>query len=100
MNDDSPPRWVVDLKTLTIVDCNESAAALWGYTQLEMVGMQSQRLIHPDELERARLARENHESGDAGVWRCVRKDGSTFELHIVVRRGVLRGKLCAWGTAA
>lgn len=88
------------MKSLTVLDCNESAAELWGYRQMEMIGMPALRLIHPDELERAALARNNHESGDAGVWRCVRKDGSVFELHIMVRRGVLRGKLCAWGTAA
>lgn len=94
------PRWVVDLQTLRVLECNESAAALWGYTQNEMLGLAVARLIHPDEQERARAVRENHESGDTGKWRCVRKDGSTFELHIVVRRGVYEGRLCAWATAA
>src|SRR5690348_9288973 len=99
MTGENRPRWVVDLKDLTIVECNESAAAMWGYTQSEMLGLAAARLIHPDEAERARYTRENHESGDAGSWKCVRKDGSTFELHIVVRRGVYEGRLCAWGTA-
>jgi PAS domain S-box-containing protein len=89
------PRWVVDLKTRVVLECNAAAAEMWGYTPEEMIGMPAERLVHPDELERARAVRNEHISGDAGTWKCVRKDGSIFFLHSAVRRGVHEGKLCA-----
>lgn len=96
---DSAPRWVVDLKTQVILECNTAAAALWAYTPEEMIGMAAERLVHGDELERARAVRSEHVTGDAGTWKCVRKDGSVFYLHIQVRRGVYEGRLCALGQA-
>jgi PAS domain S-box-containing protein len=94
------PRRMVDLKTREVLECNDSAAALWGYTPPEMVGMSSERLIHPDERERALAVREEHVSGDAGTWKCMRKDGTMFFLHITVRRGMHEGRLCGFAEAA
>ena len=96
MNDaTSRPRWVVDLQRRIVLECNAAAAELWGYSPAEMIGMRGERLVHPDELERAREVRNEHLSGDAGTWKCVRKDGSVFYLHITVQRGIHEGKLCA-----
>lgn len=95
VQDSNRARWVVDLKTRVILECNSAAAAMWGYTVEEMTGMPAERLVHPDELERARTVRNEHISGDMGEWKCVRKDGSTFYMHSTVRRGVHEGRLCA-----
>ena len=91
----STPRWVVDLQKRVILECNVAAAELWGYAPEEMIGMMADRLVHPDELARARTVRDEHMSGDAGTWTCVRKDGTVFRLHITVQRGIHEGKLCA-----
>jgi PAS domain S-box-containing protein len=93
---DRKPHWVVDLKHRVVLECNADAASLWGYAPEEMVGMAAERLIHADEIERARQVREEHLSGDAGTWKCIRKDGSAFYLHVVVSKGVHEGKLCAF----
>lgn len=91
--------WTVDLRTRTILDCSAEAAALWGYSPAEMVGLNAESLIHPDELARARSVRAEHTSGDTGVWKCVRKDGSVFHLHIGVRKGVHDDRLCSFAKA-
>ncbi len=92
-------RWVVDLQRRVILECNAAAPELWGYTAAEMIGMGADRLFHPDELGRLSTVRNEHVSGDAGSWRCVRKDGTVFYLRITVQRGVHEGKLCAWAEA-
>lgn len=91
--------WTVDLRTRTILDCSAEAAALWGYSPAEMVGLNADSLIHPDELARARAVRAEHISGDAGVWKCVRKNGAVFHLHIGVRKGVRDDRLCTFARA-
>jgi len=98
--DNVKPNWVVDLKTREVLECNESAASMWGYSPEEMVGMRAERLIHADESERAQEVRNEHVSGDMGTWKCIRKDGTVFFAHVVVRRGVRGGKLCAFAEAA
>jgi PAS domain S-box-containing protein len=94
------PRWVVDLENRVILECNEAAANLWGYPPEQMIGMKAERLVHVDELARARAVREEHVSGDAGLWKCVRRDCTVFYVHITVRRGVHEGRLCAMAEAA
>jgi PAS domain S-box-containing protein len=94
------PYWVIDLKTREVLEYNESAASMWGYAPGEMVGMRADRLIHADEAERAQEVRNEHVSGDIGTWKCIRKDGSVFFAHLVVRRGVRDGRLCAFAEAA
>lgn len=89
--------WVVNMHTLRVVDCSESAAALWGYRPLEIIGVHAESLIHPDELPRAREVRSEHVSGDGGIWKCVRKDGTVFFAHLVSRKGVRQGRVCTWG---
>ena len=96
---DSTARWVVDLRTRVVLECNIAAAKTWGYQAEEMIGLPAERLVHPDEMERARTVRNEHVSGDMGTWKCVRKDGTVFYLHIAVRRGVHEGKLCAMAEA-
>jgi PAS domain S-box-containing protein len=98
-DDNTKPRWVVDLKTREVLDCNQSAALLWGYMPEEMIGIPAERLLHVNEIERAREVRNEHLSGDMGTWMCVRKDGSVFHTRIEVRRGVVNGRLCAVGIA-
>src|SRR3954471_24095272 len=100
MSGNNTPNWVVDMKTREILECNESAAAMWGYEPEEMVGMRADKLIHADEAARAHEVRNEHVSGDMGTWKCIRKDGSVFFAHLLVRRGVRDGRLCAFAEAA
>jgi PAS domain S-box-containing protein len=93
------PGWVVDLKSRIVLQANEEAAELWGYSIGEMIGMSAERLIHSDELERARTVRDEHVSGNMGTWKCVRRDGAVFYLNIDVQRGVRDNKLCAFAHA-
>ena len=91
--------WTVDLRTRTILECSPEAAALWGYSPAEMVGLNAESLVHPSELARARAVRAEHTSGDTGVWKCVKKDGTVFHLHIGVTKGVLDERLCSFAKA-
>lgn len=89
-------RWIVDVRTRIVRQCSAMAASLWGYAPEEMVGLNADTLIEPDERERARQVREDYVTGDIGVWNCVRKDGSSFRLRMVVRKGVHNGRLCSF----
>ncbi len=100
ISDDIKARWVVDIKSNTVLECSESAAKLWGYLPREMMGMPVERLIAAEERERAREMRQEHLSGDAGTWKCVRKDGSIFYLHVTMRQGVWEGRLCSFAEAS
>ena len=42
--------FIIDAKTVQIIDCNSAASGMFGYTRKEMVG-QSTSFLHVDEVE-------------------------------------------------
>ena len=45
------PVFVLDVKTLQIMDCNQSVTAVYGYTVEEMIGQSFMTLFHKDEQD-------------------------------------------------
>ncbi|HTV02121.1 MAG TPA: response regulator [Luteitalea sp.] len=72
------PMWVYDLATLSFLDVNAAAVAMYGYTREEFLARTILDIRPADEVERTRQAAHSvpptvHRSGP---WRHVRKDGS------------------------
>jgi len=65
---------------------NQAYAALCGYPLPEMIGMQWQRTVHPDDHEKLKAAYEEMLARDKAEveGRGVRKDGSLFYQQIVL----------------
>jgi diguanylate cyclase (GGDEF)-like protein/PAS domain S-box-containing protein len=65
---------------------NRAYASLAGYQPEEMVGMEWQRTVHPEELDRARVVYQQmltNGKGEAEI-RGVHKDGSIFYQQVVL----------------
>ncbi len=45
------PVFVLDVKTLQIMDCNQSVTGVYGFTVKEMIGRSFMTLFHPDERD-------------------------------------------------
>ncbi len=73
-----------------VVDCNETAARILGYSKDELVGKQAHQLIPREDLEKQSLrdtmgrARETAEPFEFDG-RYIRKDGSTIDTVVRVR---------------
>ena len=90
------PTWVYDKATLQFVAVNDAMVASYGYSREELLGMD---LTHiRDAADNARLfevmATWGDKSGNAGVWRHRRKDGSTLWMDITTHNIQLDGRDC------
>src|SRR5215471_6272738 len=77
------PLWIWDAESLRVVDANEAACALYGYTYEEIIGRLATELRPSEEIERfQKFIAENLMQGDVGTWIHKRKDGTTFPVNI------------------
>lgn len=88
------PMWFYDLATLQFLDVNEAATHHYGYSRQEFLRM-SVLDIRP-ESERARFL-DSHLiapklNDRSGLWRHLRKDGSTIMASISAYRHVIGGR--------
>ncbi|KFN42981.1 hypothetical protein N790_11235 [Arenimonas malthae CC-JY-1] len=90
------PTWVFDVATLRFVAVNDAMVANYGYTREELLRMTITDIREPEEAARLRefLARWDDNSGNAGVWRHRRKDGSLLWADITTHSIELDGKRC------
>lgn len=77
------PMWIWDVETLQILDANDRALALYGYTRDAFLCL-SLRDIRPaaDMPKFLELARDLHHYDLTGPWRHLRQDGSEFQVLI------------------
>ncbi|MGL5081684.1 MAG: PAS domain S-box protein [Microcoleaceae cyanobacterium] len=68
------------------VQVNQAYASMMGYSPEAMVGMGWQRTVHPDDLDRLRVAYEQmrHQGKVEAEVRGVRQDGSVFYKQVVM----------------
>jgi two-component system, cell cycle sensor histidine kinase and response regulator CckA len=83
---DSPsPMWIFDVGTFEILDVNEAAIRLYGYSRAEFTSL-SIRDIRPAEdvprLERV-AAQAGTGSYDAGEWRHITADGTQIDVRVL-----------------
>ncbi len=85
------PMWLYDLVTLRFLEVNTAAQKTYGYSRTEFLQMSIMDIRPPDEQERLRVALEGG-LGEinierlAGIWRHLRKDGSTLYMSINLHR--------------
>lgn len=77
------PLWILDEKSLCVLDANEAAFTLYGYSRKELIGKSAPELRPTEEIERfERFVAQEIIQGDAGAWMHKRKDGTTFVVNI------------------
>ena len=65
----------------TILDCNQTAARLLGYTKESIVGEKISRFIFPEDREKAEKTLAEGHADDLGL-RMVKKDGSIVDVSV------------------
>jgi PAS domain S-box-containing protein len=77
------PLWILDIESLCVLDANNAACTLYGYSREEMVGKSARELRPNEEIARFEKYVGHHViHGDAGTWTHKRKDGTTFLVNI------------------
>ncbi len=83
--DENPqPMWILDLRTACFLLVNKAALGQLGFTAEEIIGQNVLGLVHSDIAGQFEtdLGRPCPTAQARGVWRHIRKDGSTIELEI------------------
>ncbi|WP_240183444.1 two-component system response regulator [Arenimonas caeni] len=90
------PTWVYDARTLRIVAANDAMVDSYGYSREELQSMSVLDIRDPAEAGRleAFLADWGDRSGNAGVWRHRRKDGSPLWMDINTHSVEIDGERC------
>ena len=77
------PLWILDEKSLCVLDANPAALTLYGYSHEEMIGKSARELRPVEEIERfEKFVAQDIIQGDAGEWTHKRKDGAAFTVNI------------------
>lgn len=93
--DASPrPMWLRDIETRRLLDVNQAAVALFGYTREEFANMAPEALCLPEDVEsqRAFIRQRGPEADSISTWRHVRKDGSVIDVEVTSRFFVVDGR--------
>jgi diguanylate cyclase (GGDEF)-like protein/PAS domain S-box-containing protein len=90
-----PPVYIYDAETLSILDANDAALALFGYSREEFLRLNLKDICPAGECSPP--ASGGKEAGDrtlrtAGIWRQVKKDGSVAWVAVVTDRITYQGK--------
>lgn len=78
------PMWVFDRETLAILEVNDAAAALYGYSLEEFRALRITDLRHEEDVPALKAYLKNRPPGlkGAGDWRHVTKDGRTIDVEV------------------
>jgi PAS domain S-box-containing protein len=90
------PTWAYDRETLRFVAVNDAMVANYGYTREELLSMSVFDIRETREGERLKdfMASRDGDTGPAGVWQHIRKDGSRLWVDISTHNLVLDGRAC------
>lgn len=72
----------------TIINANESALRMFGYSLKEFTNLLPLDLVHPDEIESVRedIEKMKHQEFVTNEHRCIRKDGSEFIITLRLKK--------------
>jgi PAS domain S-box-containing protein len=86
------PCWIIDTRTSTILDVNDAALGLYGYSRDEFLSMNVLELRSPDHYDRYKKHLErmltDPVEGNIGVWQHSKKDGTQIDVDLWVH-GIL-----------
>jgi len=90
------PTWVYDTESLRFVAVNDAMVANYGWSRDELLAMDILAIRDPADATSLRdfLSDWGNRSGNAGVWRHRRKDGSALWADISTHSIELEGKRC------
>jgi PAS domain S-box-containing protein len=82
-HDNPNPMWVYDRQTLRILDVNEAAVAMYGYSRAEFQQLRLFDLRPPEDVPQlmAKLGTLKPGYSDTGAWRHVTKDRRIIEVE-------------------
>lgn len=89
------PSWVVDVQSLRILEVNQAAAAKFGYSREELLGMTVREVRPQEEVQRLLEALREEISGpltNYGIWRYRSRDGTDWEAELAVSPITYRGR--------
>lgn len=88
------PMWLRDIETRRLIDVNQAAAALYGYSREEFTTMPPEALYLPEDVEMQKtfIKRRGPEADSTRTWRHVRKDGSVIDVEVTSRFFVVGGR--------
>ncbi|MEO5966800.1 MAG: PAS domain-containing protein, partial [Ferruginibacter sp.] len=92
------PKWVYDLKTLKILDVNESAIKKYGYTREEFLSLNVKELIPdseiPEFLKLLKTLEDNTGTINNGILLNKRKDKTTIKVNVLRNKFINNGRSC------
>lgn len=85
--------WVLELPSLRFLDVNDSALLQYGYTREEFLSMTAFDIRPPeDKVMFQQLDRNATGTNNKGIWRHLKKDGSTIYAEVTVHEITYEGK--------
>jgi PAS domain S-box-containing protein len=91
--DSAVPAWIVDVETWRVVEANEPALRLWGYSREEFIGLHASEFVIEQELPRMGKEKQANRWGESAAWTCKRKDGRRFSLSLRWHQAEYNGRL-------
>ncbi len=92
------PIFVLDVKTLQILDCNDSMTSIYGFRKEEIIDTSFIDLFEEDDREK--YAAELKAAKDLNRVRQIRKDGNTMFVNIFASRSEYMGREVLLATAS
>lgn len=88
------PMWIYDLETLAFLAVNEAAVRYYGYSREEFLAMTLKDIRPPDDVPRLLETVAQLTSGlsHSGVWRHLKKDGSSIDVEIISHGLIFDGR--------
>lgn len=88
------PMWLRDIETRRLLDVNQAAVALYGYSREEFSAMPPEALYLPQDVASQRdfIEQRGPEADSVSTWRHVRKDGSIIDVEVTSRFFVVDGR--------
>ena len=93
----SLPTWVCDLESLEILEVNQAAVRLYGYSRDEFLRMQISDIQPIDRLPNDAESRTRILDAlpNASEWRHGKKDGTTIDVEVIWQQVLYRGRRAA-----
>ncbi|HEY7543389.1 MAG TPA: PAS domain S-box protein, partial [Blastocatellia bacterium] len=88
------PSWVFDSRTLDFLAVNDAAVEHYGYSREEFLSMKSSEIRPPEEVSKFvdKFEDWREKSGNAGVWKHRKKDGSIIDVEITTQTLIFEGR--------
>ena len=88
------PLWMVDKDTMQVIDANEAAARLYGYTKEELLNMSVTAFRVPEDrgLQLREWKTDMNSTMERNIVRHTRKDGTVMFIQVVANDIVFEGR--------